>query len=106
MSRFKDNPDAFTGRYGQKRLPAAHNWHWDRQGIHAALGFGFGLTLFLHWILPLVLSYLFVNYERSEDENINDFAYVDIAGFLIGFSLSAITTGLIIAFTAIEMGIH
>lgn len=93
--RFADNVNKFKGRYGQIRLPAVHKWAFDRQGIHAILGLLIGSILPLTYAtnpdflleavgVVAILTYIFINYERSENVSINDYAYVDINGYFIG----------------------
>lgn len=95
-NKFKDNINRFKGRYGQMRLPAIHKWAFDRQGIHAILGVLLGALLPItylaapDYLLEIVgilgiLTYIFIQYERSENVSINDHAYVDINGYFIGF---------------------
>ena len=95
-----DNPNSFVGRYGQIRLPAAHKWLWDRQGAHAAFGCvvaavgGFGVW-FGEWgllVLAAIVTHLFLRYEVTEDDSINDHAYVDIGGYLTGFAVVVVAT--------------
>ena len=40
-------------------------------------------------LVPM-LTYVFLRYEETEDDRINDHAYVDIGGFLIGASVGAV----------------
>ena len=89
------NKNWFRGSFGQWRLPAAHKWQFGRQGIHALLGAWVGGLLlagiFTHWGLiaaATVITWLFCRYEVVEDARIRDFAYVDIGGYLVGFTLS------------------
>ena len=101
----KGNPEAYIGRYGQRRLKAASKWLWDRQGIHAVLGLGnvllaglivltayvalaggswSGLALLGLLVIPAQMHKTFLRYEETEGASINDHAYVDIGGFHIG----------------------
>ena len=97
------NPNTFIGRYGQRRLPAAHKWLFDRQGIHCLVGLLYAALIGIGWwfdvwelvVLCVVGAYVFLRYEETEDESINDYAYVDIGGFLVGLSVGGV--GLAIA---------
>ena len=92
------NPNSFIGRYGQRRLPAASKWLFDRQGIHCIIGLVYSAFIGIAWwfdaweliALCAIGSYVFLRYEETEDRVINDYAYVDIGGFLLGLTLGGI----------------
>ena len=97
MKRFR-NPNSFIGRYGQRRLPAAHKWLFDRQGVHCLIGLLYAALIGVGWwlgvwelvALVIVGGYVFLRYEETEDKVINDHAYVDIGGFLVGLTLGGV----------------
>lgn len=93
MTQFHGNPHRFRGKFGQMRLPAIHKWSWDRQGAHCAFGALIPGPIFFIGVLtdslPLVLgslaiTYIFIQYERSENVSVGDHAYPDIFGCLCG----------------------
>ena len=92
------NPNSFIGRYGQRRLPAASKWLFDRQGIHclvglldvALIGVGWWYNVWELVALSLAGAYVFLRYEASEDKSINDHAYVDIGGYRVGLTLGGV----------------
>ncbi len=124
-----DRPPSRNPRYffdmesGKWRLPARHGG-WDRAYTHMAFGFAVGLTLALAALVAFVLeaeyvwasgivalgslggqwqvSRLFVAYEMTEDDAINDEEYRDIGGYTWGVaggnavSLSLLTAGLMV----------
>ena len=89
----------FTGYWGQQRLSAKLPWRWDRQGQHAVAGFlltllMFGSALFIPPVIAglwlLALTYAFIQYEVTETEDINDWAWPDIKGWMIGTVLAVV----------------
>ena len=92
------NPNYFIGRYGQRRLPAAHKWLFDRQGIHCLVGLLYATLIGVGWwfdvwelvALCIIGSYVFLRYEETEDKSINDHAYIDIGGYLVGFTIGGV----------------
>ena len=92
------NPNSFIGRYGQLRLPAAHKWLFDRQGVHCLVGLIDVLLIGVGWwfgvwelvALCIAGGYVFLRYEESEDKSINDHAYVDIGGYRVGLTIGAV----------------
>ena len=100
MKKFS-NSNSFIGRYGQRRLPAAHKWLFDRQGIHCLIGMLNTALIGVGWwfgswevvALCLVSVYVFLRYEESEDKTINDHAYIDIGGYLVGLTIGGCRFG-------------
>ena len=92
------NPNTFRGRYGQLRLPAAHKWLFDRQGVHCLIGLLYAALIGVGWwfgvwelvAICLAGTFVFLRYEETEDKVINDHAYVDIGGFLVGLTLGGV----------------
>ena len=92
------NPNYFIGKYGQRRLPAAHKWLLDRQGIHCVIGLLYAALMGVGWwfgvwelvALCIVSTYVFLRYEESEDKAINDYAYIDIGGYLVGLTIGGV----------------
>ena len=83
----------YKGYWGQKRLSAALPWRWDRQGQHGLVGFAITLAAFAValvvdpvfvglWFVALV--YAFIQYEVTETGDINDWAWPDIYGWMLG----------------------
>ena len=97
MKAFR-NRNTFIGRYGQLRLPAAHKWFFDRQGKHCLIGLLYAALIGVGWwfgmwelvVLSVAGSYVFLRYEETEDKVINDHAYVDIGGFLVGLTFGGV----------------
>ena len=103
----KDN--RYVGRAGQlrHRVPP---WMLDRQVAHIPVGLAISWLMFL-WPLDVAASVLwgarltaillfagFILYEVTEDEEINDQAYRDIQGFVIGLGVGAIAQVLLAVF--------
>ena len=98
MTALNNKPrQPFTGYWGQKRLSAALPWRWDRQGQHAIVGFIVTMAAFLAaLVMPpvlvglwyLALTYAFIQYEVTETENVNDWAWPDIYGWMIGAAVA------------------
>lgn len=96
-NKFEGNKNRFRGAFGQWRLPAAHKWTFGRQGQHALLGLipagwlqvatmvNSVSALLVASLATAIVTYTFIKYEWTEDERINDHAYVDIGGYLVGF---------------------
>ena len=82
----------FIGRYGQIRKSAKLPWHWDRQGQHAVAGAiitaacaaASWLVDPFAWVFYLAFVYVFVQYEVTETGDINDWAWPDLFGWMIG----------------------
>ena len=107
-------PDEFVSPYtGRRRRKAWKTWVWDRQGTHAGFGGVIGLT----WLVPLlagniwlilaliasvavfqtIATVVFLTYEITEGWRIQDQAYVDIGGFLLGYCLSSVPVIILLA---------
>ena len=82
----------------------------DRQVAHIPVGLAISWLVFV-WPLDVAASVLwgarltavllfagFILYEITEDEEINDQAYRDIQGFVIGLGVGAVGTVLLTAF--------
>ena len=85
----------FIGYWGQNRLSAALPWRWDRQGQHAVAGCVVTLgTIAAALVIPPVLAGFFLlafvtaflYYETSESQDINDWAWPDIFGWMLGMA--------------------
>lgn len=96
---WKNNRKAFTGYYGQERLSAKLPWKWDRQGQHAIVGAIVTLAAVLGALvvppvfmgmLYVAFTYVFVQYEVTETEDINDWAWPDLKGWMIGIPFGLI----------------
>ena len=99
----------YIGRAGQLRYKVAP-WKMDRQVAHIPVGLAISWLVLL-WPLDLstgvqwgarltaVLLFLgFILYEVTEDQEINDQAYRDIQGFVIGLGVGAVVQVLLAAF--------
>ena len=99
----------YIGRAGQLRYKVAP-WMLDRQVAHIPVGLAISWFVFL-WPLDLSSGVLwgarltavllfagFILYEVTEDEEINDQAYRDIQGFVIGLGVGALVQVLLTAF--------
>ena len=102
----------YIGRAGQLRYKVAP-WMMDRQVAHIPVGLAISWLVFL-WPLDVAASVLwgarltavmlffgFILYEVTEDEEINDQAYRDIQGFVIGLGLGAIAQVLLAVFVGL-----
>lgn len=78
----------WSKRLGKWRYPVMRGFHWDRQGIHIALGLlaGYlGLSGVDGAITMLaIVTAGFVVYEWVEAEIIGDDAYIDIGAYVAG----------------------
>ena len=84
----------FTGYWGQKRLSASLPYKWDRQGIHAVAGLLVTLGAACSTLagMPPVfaagfyvaITYGFVAYETTEDEDISDWGMARHRGLVEG----------------------
>ena len=87
-------------------------WMMDRQVAHIPVGLAISWLVFL-WPLDVAASVLwgarltavllfagFILCEVTEDQEINDQAYRDIQGFVIGLELGAVVQVLLAAFVA------
>ena len=92
---------------GEWRQNPARRMSWDREGIHALKGLAMGSTLLINltgvplWaILAAVtlMTYVFLRYEETEEAEIDDRAYRDINGWMMGFGPSAIGSLIAIGF--------
>ena len=99
----------YIGRAGQLRYKVAP-WMLDRQVAHIPVGLAISWLIFL-WPLDVAASVLwgarlttillfagFILYEVTEDQEINDQAYRDIQGFVIGLGLGAVVQVLLAVF--------
>ena len=99
----------YIGRAGQLRYKVAP-WMLDRQGAHIPVGLVISWLVFL-WPLDVSSHVLwgarltavllfagFILYEVTEDWRINDQAYRDIQGFVIGLGVGAVVQVLLAAF--------
>ena len=99
----------YIGRAGQLRYKVAP-WMLDRQVAHIPVGLAISWLVFL-WPLDVSSDVLwgarltavllfagFILYEVTEDEEINDQAYRDIQGFVIGLGVGALVQVLLTAF--------
>ena len=99
----------YVGRAGQlrHRVPP---WMLDRQVAHIPAGLAISWLMFL-WPLDVAASVIwgarltaillffgFILYEVTEDQEINDQAYRDIQGFVIGLGLGAVVQVLLAVF--------
>ena len=91
MGRFKDNVHRFRGLQGQWRLPAFHKFLWDRTFAHAIHGAGSVALIYMgHPIVGLAWLGTFCLYEVQEAKEINDHAYIDLYGMLMGIVPAAV----------------
>lgn len=97
--------ERFWIQNGEWRQNPARKMSWDREGIHAAKGAAIGASLLFNLIgiplLPIlaliaILAYVFIRYEETEESEIDDRAYRDIGGWLIGFMPAAFGSLLLI----------
>jgi len=61
--------------------------------LHIPVGLVVGFTYFAHWVFPIVLAYLFWQYEKNQDKDIHDHAWKDVKGVIWG----AAVVGVIVA---------
>jgi len=59
--------------------------------IHIPMGYIAVMSVEGHWVLPLVITWVFLKYERNEDVHTEDQAWKDIMGFLVGAVMGVIT---------------
>ena len=104
----------YIGRAGQLRYKVAP-WMMDRQVAHIPVGLAISWLVFL-WPLDLSGAVLwgarltaillfagFILYEITEDQEINDQAYRDIQGFVIGLGVGAVAQVLLTAFVGVAV---
>ena len=90
----------WSDRLGKWRRPAVRKFMADRQGIHLILGVAIGLgwlgllvqepySLTGPTIIAQVLAYIrFNRYEEVEAKEIEDDAYIDLGGEMVGWLLT------------------
>jgi len=63
--------------------------------IHIPVGLLIGFSYFAHWAFPIVLGYLFWQYEENEDRHLNDGAWKDIKGAIWGLGILSVTVAIL-----------
>lgn len=63
----------------------------SRVVLHIPIGFISIASVFVHWVLPLVITIGFIYYERNEDLHTQDQAWKDMYGWLFGAILASFT---------------
>ena len=109
--KIQDNEGAYIGDGGQLRVEPVRKPKWDREGIHALLGFivamwplaalvwGTDMLLWSALAMQPVALLLFLAYEITEGWRINDWSYRDIGGYMIGWIpgiMTFLTVGILI----------
>ena len=96
-------PDYESSRFwienGEWRQSPQRGWQWDRQGAHALKGAALGAANLIHltgvplWAILAVVAlglHAFLRYEETEEDEIDDRAYRDIGGWLVGYLPTAL----------------
>ena len=63
--------------------------------LHIPVGLVMGFSYFAHWVFPIVLVYLFWQYEKNEDRHINDGAWKDIKGAIWGAAIVSVVVAIL-----------
>ena len=96
--QIKDNTNAYLGDGGQLRIDPVRKWGIDREWLHMGLGllvwqcpvvaflWALGgphgaLAFWAVLVVALAITHVFIRYELTEGQSINDNPYRDILGF-------------------------